>query len=95
MISPQIMRHREFLCRDLAGAAVDFDLGHDRDYGTQAPGAGDAAAHQHVAGAVGAWRRVRLPPGTLARVLQIARTEGDRVRHICVLIHRIRFSSFR
>jgi hypothetical protein len=85
---PAIVCHGEFACPHLAGAAVDLDLGDDRDHGTRALRVGDTAAGQGVAAAVGPRRRARLPPGALgcglddgdvARLLQIAQAEGDRV----------------
>jgi hypothetical protein len=46
---PAIMRDSEFARRDLAGIAVDLDLGDDRDHGTRALGIGDAAPDSYWA----------------------------------------------
>ncbi len=85
---PAITGDGEFLRPDLAGAAVDLDLGDDRHHRTRALGIGDAAPRQGVAAAVGPRRRARLPPGgfgrgfddgDVARHLQIAQAEGGGV----------------
>src|SRR5205085_12445202 len=85
---PAIRRYRELARPELAVAAVDLDLGHDRDHGPRALGIGDAAAAQGVAAAVGPRRRPRVPlralgrrldDGDVARRLQIAQPERDRV----------------
>jgi hypothetical protein len=72
--------------------AVDLDLGDDRDHRSRALGVGDAAPGQGVAIAVGPRRGARLPLGALgrgfddgdvARRLQIAQAERDRVGADC------------
>jgi hypothetical protein len=84
---PAIVCDGEFARPYLAGAAVGLDLGDDRDHRPRPLGAGDAAPGQGVV-AVGTRRGARLPPGALgrrvddgdvARRLQIAQAEGDRV----------------
>ena len=62
---PAIMRHGEFARPDFAAAAVDLDLGDDRDERTRALGTGDPAPGQSVAIAVGPRATSAAP--TLAR----------------------------
>jgi hypothetical protein len=45
----------EFLRTDLAAAAIDLDLGDNRDDRTRTLGVGDAAPHRRLAAAVWPW----------------------------------------
>ena len=83
-----VVRDRELARPDLAGAAVDVDLGDDRAGGAVALRIGDAAAGDRVAGLVLARRGPRVPAGLLgrrldhrdvARVLDVPQPELDRI----------------
>src|SRR5437763_15983522 len=58
-------RAPDFASPNLAGAAVDLELGDDRHHRPRALGIGDAAPGQGVPTAVGAWWWTRLPAGML------------------------------
>ena len=83
-----IMGDRELAHPDLAAAAVDVDLGDHRDARAVALRVGDAAAGDLVAGLVLARRRPGLPArllrrrlddGDVARILDVAQAELDRI----------------
>src|SRR5262249_26788455 len=83
-----VVGDRELARPDLAGRAVDVDLGDDRNAGAVALRVGDAATADLAAGLVATRRRPRLPARLLgrrldhrdvARVLDVAQAELDRV----------------
>src|SRR5579863_9799982 len=86
------MRHREFARPDLAGTAVDLDLGYHGDAGAVALGISNTAAGYFVARLVTARRRPRVPVGFLrsrfdngdiAGFLDVTKAEFDRIGVHC------------